>query len=162
MKLFLKRDNSGEDARFVVFDETGRQKYSVKGKRSVAADNMVITLPYGKPLVTLKVCTFHFFSVFSVKSGCERFVITLTGMPHNPEYRFHGLCWRVCRFSPDRNFTVIDIDNSLIMKQKTLRNYDDNYYELTIMNEERELICVATAICADVVNYLTLAAAAPV
>lgn len=162
MKLFLRRDNSREDNRFVVYDESNKIKYCVKGRRSVATDTMVISTPDDNPLVTLKVVTFRFFSVFSVKSGCERFVITLTGMPHNPDYRFHGLCWRVSEFSPDRNFTVIDIDNSLVMKQNTLRNYNDNYYELTIQKDERELFCIATAICADVVNYLTMSATAPV
>lgn len=160
MKLFLKRDNSGENSRFVVYDDNGKLRYWVKGRRGTATDRMVITTVDGRPLLTLRVATFHSFSAFSVRNTQGHFVLTLTGMPAYPEFRFHGITWRVSEFSPDKDFSVIDIDNTLIMRQKSSKNKD--YYELFVECEHRELFCIATAICADVINYLTLSVAAPV
>ncbi len=155
MKLYLRRDKSSEKSRFIVYDHKGDTKYYVKGRRNTATDKMVITDVYGKTLLTLRVAPFQYFYIFSVKGEKRHFVLTLSGLPARAEFRFHGITWYVSDFSPERNLTVSDIDKSVVMTQISKSSSYD-YHELTINKNECELYCVATAICADVVNYLTL------
>ncbi len=152
MKLFLKRDNSAENTRYIVCDHTGANKFTVTGKRTASTDKMILSSMDAVPLVTIRSAPFHVFYAFSIKDSNDRFSITATKGRNFIEYRFHGISWTLCRSDDLRSFEIFDADGKLIMSQCADRYLSTGAYELEIYSEQREYFCIAAAICANAVN----------
>lgn len=153
MKLYLRRDTSSENSRFIVCDESGRPKFSVSGFATASTDRMVISSTLGNPLVTIRVARFPVFSVFSISDSSERFAMTATHLRSGGDFRFHGISWVFCRSSDIRSFEILDADKSSVMLLCADRYLSTGTYELTINCKQRELFCIAAAICADSLNF---------
>lgn len=160
MKLFLRRDNSDSNSRFIISDNLGHEKYIVTGRRTASTDKMILSDMSGTPLVTIRVAPFHVFYAFSISDGKERFSMTATQIRTSTEFRFHGISWVLCRSRDRHSFEIIDADKTSVMLQSADRYLSTGAYELEIYTEHRELFCIAAAICADVINYADAAAAA--
>ncbi len=152
MKLFLKRDTSQADTRFIICDHTGAEKFKVTGRRKTSGDKMLLCSSDSTPLVTIRCAPFRVFYAFSVKDSKDRFAITATKFRSFVEYRFHGISWRLCFSNDRRSFEIFDADGKLIMSQSADRYLSTGVYELEIYSEQRECFCIATAVCANLIN----------
>ena len=150
MRLFLKRDVSMGESAFVIFDGSGREKYRAEvGKTKVGGKfNIVISDAQGGvaarirelPIVGTK--TF----VFKVDRSHVTFVILPT--PGGLSYRFYGSNWYIGGDLATKDFDIIDVDKSVILRH--VRHSD--YCELDIARESAELYCVAASVCANLIN----------
>ena len=150
MKLFLSRDTTMPHSRFVVADKCGHTKYVVTGKGTATIQHLVISAADGNSLVSIRVAPFSFFSAFVVSDYAERFL--LVANHQKIEYKFHGISWTLCRSRDTRSFEIFDADGTPVMLQLADNFISKGYYELDIFSEQRELFCIAAAICADMVN----------
>ena len=160
MKLFLSRDTSMSHSRFLVTDESGNRKYVVTGKGSASIERLVISDTQGQMLVTIRVSHFSFFSAFVVSDYKERF--SMVAGRNRAEYKFHGISWTLCRSRDVRSFEIFDADGTSVMLQLADNFIRKGYYELNIFSEQRELFCIAAAICADTINLADTTVAATV
>ena len=147
-------------SRFVVTDEYGRAKYIVTGKGASSIQRLVISTTQGQMLVTIRVAPFSFFSAFVVSDGKERF--SMVAGHSRLEYKFHGISWTLCRSQDVRSFEIFDADGTSVMMQLADNYISKGYYELDIFSEQRELFCIAAAICADTINLADTSVAATV
>lgn len=153
MKLFLRRDNSSANTRFIVCDHTGAEKFTVTGKRTASSDKMILSSMDAVPLVTIRSAPFLVFYAFSIKDSKDKFAITATKGSRFIRFRFHGISWTLCRSNDLRSFEIFDADGKLIMSQSADRYLSTGAYELDIYSEQREYFCIAAAICADAVSF---------
>lgn len=150
MRLFLKRDTSLGESAFVIYDESGNNRYLAQvGKTKVGGKyNIVINSADGKsaarirelPIVgtktfVFKVCKKHItFVVIPTSSGLKSY--------------FYGNNWHLNGELASKNFVIIDVDKSVIMRH--IKHMD--YCELNIDRENAELYCVAASVCANLIN----------
>ena len=137
-------------SRFVVSDICGHTKYVVTGKGSATIQHLVISTTDGQILVSIRVAPFSFFSAFVVNDAAERFLIVANH--RKIEYKFHGISWTLLRSRDSRSFEIFDADGTSVMLQLADNFISKGYYELDIFSEQRELFCIAAAICADILN----------
>ena len=147
-------------SRFIVTDSSGYNKYVVTGKCTASIQRLVISDMQGKMLVTIRVAPFSFFSAFVVSDGTERF--SMIASYNKREYKFHGISWTLCRSCDVRSFEIFDADGTSVMLQLADNYISKGCYELDIFSEQRELFCIAAAICADTINLADTTVAATV
>lgn len=150
MRLFLKRDVSLGKSAFVISDEQGSDKYFADVEKTKVGGklNILITGPDGQtaakirefPLVGTK--TF----VFKVNKKHITFVVLPTANGFN--CRFYGNNWYLSGELCSKNFTIIDVDKSVILRHIK----HTGYCELVIERESAELYCVAASVCANLIN----------
>ncbi len=150
MRLFLKRDVSLGESAFVVCDELGENKYFADvGKTKVGGKFYIIisdaegqTAAKIRELPIVGTKTF----VFKVNKSHITFVIlpTANGLSCN----FYGNNWHINGDLSSKNFTIIDVDKSVILRH--IKHTD--HCELEIERESAELYCVAASICANLIN----------
>ena len=150
MRLFLKRDVSLGESAFVVCDEQGREKYratvdktKVGGKyRILVSGNDGQTVCKIRELPIVGTNTF----VFKVNKKHVTFVAVPTA---NGVYSyFYGNNWLVSGEIASKNFTIIDVDKSVILRH--IKHTD--FCELIIERESAELYCIAASVCANLIN----------
>lgn len=150
MKLYLKRDVSARDVGFVIVDELGHKKYravSVSTKVTKRT-NLLLLDASGQPAAKIRrlpiVGTYTF--VMRVKKSHITFVM----VPVKGEVlsNFYGNNWHVNGNLAAKNFTVIDVDNTVILHHR--RHAD--YCTLEFFDPDNELYCVMVAICANLIN----------
>ena len=150
MKLYLKRDASADDVCFVIYDESGAEKYravSVVTKVTKKTNQLLLgqggeaaakirRLPIvGTCTYVLRVKKSHVtLSVVPVKSGVLSY--------------FYGNNWHINGSIAAKDFTIIDVDKTVILSH---RKHAD-YCTLEIPDPENELFCVCAAICVNLIN----------
>lgn len=150
MRLFLKRDVSLGESAFVVCNEQGREKYratvdktKVGGKYRILVsgnDGQTVCKIRELPIVGTK--TF----VFKVNKKHVTFVAVPTA---NGVYSyFYGNNWHISGELASKNFVIIDVDKSEILRHSKR----SGYCELEIFRESEEMYCVAVSICANLIN----------
>lgn len=150
MRLFLKRDVSLGESAFVIFDELGNIKYLAQvGKTKVGGKyNVKISDADGETAAKIRelpiVGTNTF--VFKVNKRHVTFVIVPTANGLNSY--FYGNNWHINGELASKNFLIIDVDKSVIMRHTKRADC----CELEIEREECELYCVAASICANLIN----------
>ena len=150
MRLFLKRDVSMGESAFVVCDEQGREKYrasvdrtKVGGKYRIIVNNtggQTVCKIRELPIVGTK--TF----VFKVNKKHVTFVAVPTAK--GIYSYFYGNNWHISGELGSKNFVIIDVDKSEILRHS--KHMD--YCELDIFRDSEEMYCVAVSICANLIN----------
>lgn len=150
MKLYLRRDLSAADAAFTVFDELGEEKYRVASVKTKVTKRtyLVISDTNGSPRAKIRrlpiVGTFTF--VLRVQKSHVTFVVV--PVKNGVLSYFYGNNWHVNGSIAAKNFTVIDVDKTVIFSH---RKHAD-HCTLEITNRENELFCVAASVCVNLIN----------
>lgn len=150
MKLFIKRDDSASKAICTVYDELGNPKYYASFQKMKPKSNVTIVLKNTQNNVIAKIRQLPIVGtntfVFKVGKSHVTFVTVLT--QKGIHSYFYGNNWHIKGEVITKNFSIIDVDNSVILSQK---NCGDSY-ELTITDSSNELYCIATSICVSLIN----------
>lgn len=150
MTLFLKRDVSADNRRFVIFDECGDEKYYVYAKRTkVSAKNiLIITDTDDRQAARVRRVPIVGTSAHVLKFGNRHVTFVTVPTPNGVYSYFYGSNWRVSGDIATKNFTIIDVDKTVILEHR--RHAD--YCELIIPDSSNELFCVAASVCANLIN----------
>ncbi len=153
MKLFIIRDISASDVSFVISDELGREKYNAvvkKSKHNVAKGNIKLDIISSGKLVAAKIRQLPIVGVnsYSLKTDKTAATFVVVTRPNGVQCRFYGNNWHFCGNIASKEFNIIDVDNAVIAAQ--IRHTSG--YELEITNPENELICLAAALCVNMIN----------
>lgn len=163
MKCFLKKHTDADsDCCFTVYNDSGDEIYRVITSGKGFCEKLLITTPDNKALVSIRALSMNFFYAFSIKDSKDRFMITMNDIFSAHSYKFHGISWIFLSDTCGRSFEISDCDNSLVMRQKGDRLITNGVYELEIINENRELFCIASAVCADIIGFVDRTAAVSV
>ncbi|MBQ1507583.1 MAG: hypothetical protein IIZ36_04085 [Ruminococcus sp.] len=152
MKLFLKRDLSADGNVFTVFNDLGEAKYLVLSKKpgTNAKINLAVCDTNGKPVARLRRVPIAGTKIFVIKANGKRISLVLLITSKGMYCNFYGVNWHISGELITKNFSIMDVDNSLIMSHL---HFSDRC-ELEIPDKDNELFCVAAAICVNLINTL--------
>ncbi len=152
MKLHLKRDLSASDAGFTVFDESGMEKYravSVKTKVTKKT-NLLLLNSQGETAAKIRRLPIVGTYTFVLKVAKSHITFVIVPTKNGILSYFYGNNWHINGSIAAKNFTIIDVDKSVILSH---RKHAD-YCMLEIFDEDNELYCVAASICANLINTI--------
>jgi len=162
MRLFLKKDNSMTHSRFIVKDSGENDKYVVTGKYGDAIQKLAVSSLDGEVLLKIRLLISRIFSTFVVSGTDKRIHITAIKKDRIHEFRFYGIDWYLRSDIDFRTFEIYDSGGTLIMSQKSDSYSSKGYYTLDITSPDKELLCIAVALCMDVYNFADSVAVATV
>ena len=160
MRLFMKKSSDGTGLIFTLSDDRGKELYKVTGYRGTTCDKFSISTPEGISLAQMRLVPLKFIYAFGVKVKGKTVGVTVMDTGGAPEYKFHGLDWFMKDDCFGRAFRIYDKNDKLIMAQADNHFSSRGYFELDIKDEEKELFCIAAAVCVDLLGSVgeTLAA----
>lgn len=150
MKLFLKRDLSASDTEFVFFDESGNEKYLSKHKKTKVTSklNIIIYDATGSKVARIRQLPIVATSTFVLKVNKSHMTFVVVPTTKGIYSYFYGKNWHINGDIAAKNFTVIDVDKSVVFSHRQ----KSRYCELEFSDAANELYCAATSICANLIN----------
>lgn len=150
MKLFLKRDRSADAVCFTVFDESGSEKYRAVSVSTKVTKRTNLLLLTADGEIAGKIRRLPLVSTYTFVMRVKKSHITFVMVPVKAGILsyFYGNNWHINGSIAAKNFTVIDVDKTVILSH---RKHAD-HCTLEISDADNELYGVMTAICANLIN----------
>ena len=147
VKLFIQRDISELDSRFRVFDDKGDLRYLITGKRTPSGESMTIRTPDSSAVCRIRGLGFSALSVFSITAGNESFRMNIAVGTGRAAVRFRGISFYARGDVLMGSYSVFDADTAVVCE--TGKNFAKGCTELLVLQEDRELFCVAAVVCIE-------------
>lgn len=144
MKRYITRDKSAEDTLFTVFSELGEELYSVRRSKKC----VIMTDKTGERLLKIKKLPFPNICAYSITAGNNNIKFFLN--PRKQSSYFYGTPWQIRGDAFKKSFDIIDADNSLVCSHESSFKDGRSCYLLEIAEDRQELLCIGTAICANI------------
>lgn len=148
MKLFIKRDISDTDSAFTVFDELGCEKYYAVFTKAKSRNNLVLTDTQNNVVAAIRRLPFVGAKSFVLKAGKAHLTFVIVITSKGVYCNFYGNNWHINGDIASKNFSIFDVDNSVISTHKNCINSS----EINIFDKSNELFCIATSICLSLIN----------
>ena len=150
MKLYIQRDTSSLDARYQATDEKGRLRYTISGKRNPSGESIRIKTPDGETVCKIRMLGFSALSIYSISAGNESMRLNLAVGNGRAAVRFRGISFYVRGDVCMGSYSILDADTAVVCEVG--KDFAKGCIQLELMQKERELFCLATAICLDSLN----------
>ncbi len=150
MVLYLQRDTSDLGARYTVSDEKGVLRYIVTGRRNPSGESMRIRGVNGETVCKIRSLGFSSLSVYSISSGCESMRLNIAVGTGRAAVRFRGISFIVRGDVLTGSYSILDADTAVVCTVG--RDFARESTQLLIEQNEREIFCLATAICINTLN----------
>ena len=153
VRLFLKRDMSAIDARFEVCDDTGGSKYTIRGKHTPSGESIRIMDLSGASVCKIRRLGFSALSAYTISAGGESVRMNIAVSGSAATVRFHGISFMIRGDVLSGSYDILDADNSVVCVVN--KDFAKCTLTLTVNMEERELFCIASAVCIDSLSNCT-------
>ena len=147
VRLFVKRDTSELYSRYEVTDEWGEPKYLVRGKSTPSGEYVRIRDNSNTVVCKIRRFGFNALSAYRIRVGEETVRLNVVLSGGISAVRFHGISFMVRGDAAAGNYDILDADNSVICVVN--KDFAKRALTLTVNLEERELFCLAAAVCID-------------
>lgn len=150
MRLFIRRSTSAADCLFVLYDASGNEKYKVIRKATKVAPNAsyFITDASGRTAAKIRRLPLVGAKTFALRADKSRVNLVLLPTQQGVFATFYGVNWHLNGDVAAKNYTVIDVDKTVVFRHTRHARYG----ELEIFDEENELLCIAAAVCINLLN----------
>ena len=149
MKLYLVRNIGDCEDRYSVFDNKGNEKYTITGKYGLLGDVMRINDKQGNRLFKILQSSSALpITVYNLSGNGERIHLIFNNM--RKSYSLMNISWYILGMAPQ--YEIIDADKTVIMRQTA--DPTGNGYMLEISCEQRELLCLAIAVCLNSISTI--------
>ncbi len=150
MKLHLQRDVSAGDVRFLVFDESGNEKYRAVSVKTKVTKNLNLSVLDRSGNVSAKIRRLPLVgaNAFVLKVGKSHITFVTLFTKNGIFSYFYGNNWHINGSIAEKNFTIIDVDKTVILSHRK----HSEYCTLEIFDPDNELYCIAASICANLIN----------
>ena len=150
MKLHLKRDVSSGDIFYYVFDESGNEKFRAVSVKTKVTKRlyMLIYNCQGEAVAKIRRLPIAATNTFVLRVGKKHITFVMVPTKNGIYSYFYGNNWHINGDVAAKNFTIIDVDKTVILSHR--RHAD--YCTLEIGSAENELYCVAASICVNSIN----------
>ena len=148
MKLFIKRNTSPDKSCFTVFDEYGNEKFNATFTGSKSVSKLIVSDNADKTVLKIRKIPIVGTHTFAFKSGKHHITFVMIISPNGILGYYYGNNWHINGEIAKGNFSIIDVDNTVIATQSK----HTRYIELNITDDSDELYCVATSICTNLIN----------
>ena len=152
MKIYLSRDASLENSRYIVYSETGDQIFDVCGKHKSGFERLYIRQNGD---IVAKISDTSISSLRSCyvnsKFGNFHFISTLTKDRMN--VTFHKVPFHLRGNVILKSYDILDVDNTVIACVQKRFKTSSETLEINISNEKYLVHCIASAVCLN--NFTT-------
>ena len=150
VKLYLQRDTSTLNARYQVADESGDLRYTVTGKRNPSGESIRICDTDGNTVCRIRSLGFTALSVYSISTGSESMRLNIAVGSGRASIRFRGISFLVRGDVLMGSYSILDADTAVVCTVG--KDFVRHCTQLILNQKEREIFCLATAICIDSLN----------
>lgn len=150
MKLYLQRDTSSLNARYQVADENGKLRYTVSGKRNPSGESIRIKTPDGETVCKIRMLGFSALSIYSISAGSESMRLNIAAGNGRASVRFRGISFLVRGDVLLGSYSILDADTATVCTVG--KDFARGCTQLDLAQKDREIFCLATAICIDSLN----------
>ena len=152
MTLYLKRDVSAGNRCFVVSDAFGAEKYFVSTPSAgiLTKSKLVVADMSGFEAAKIRRIPLVGIAAYVLRFGKRHVTLVTVPTAKGISAYFYGSNWHIVGELAAKNFSIIDVDKTLILEHR--RHAD--YCELTIPESGNELFCVAASVCANLINTI--------
>ncbi|MBE6824067.1 MAG: hypothetical protein E7513_01845 [Ruminococcaceae bacterium] len=146
MKLYLKRDKTDENSRYIVFDENGDEKYRIVGKRSTSTERIYIM--FGDTCVA-KIKDTHLGPMrsCSVTTQDGSFHIVITCSKDKIAITYHRAQFHIRGDVLNKSYDILDVANSVVACISRRFKTSSETLELNIYMQKYEILCISSALC---------------
>lgn len=148
MKLFIKRNTSPDKSCFTIFDEHGNEKYNASFTGSKSVSKLIVSDNTDKAVLKIRKIPIVGTHSFAFKVGKHHIKFVMIISSNRILGYFYGNNWHINGEIAKGNFSIIDVDNTVIASQSK----HTDYIELNIADDSDELYCLATSICTNLIN----------
>lgn len=150
MKVYIKRDTSCTQARFVIYDALCNEKYFVVSDGK-SLEKLKLVDVQGNSLLKIKRLPLPVVYAFSISHKTENIKLILNPAKNAAGCYYYGISWHTRGNVFTKNFDIMDVDNSVVATHLKRWGGCADGYELNVYCEEKELLCIASAVCINIV-----------
>ena len=155
MEFYICRNTENSSSRFCVYDSLGNKHCSITGKFGFLGDTLRIRNTDDTPIFKILQSSVTLpLTVYYLSGNGER--VRLTYNHVKKKFSLAGVSWFIKGMSPI--FEVIDADNTQVMSQKLMPN---GSLRVNINYTDKQLLCIAVAICINSMETLPEISAQP-
>ena len=148
MKIYLKRDKSDENSRYIVFSENGDCRYKISGRHTRSSHHMYVT--QGEQCVAkIRETNIALIRSCYVTSKDGNFHLTVTLSKRKFAVAYHGVTYHIRGDVLNKSYDILDIDNSVVACVCRRFSTSHDALEINLNNEKSEIVSIATAVCLD-------------
>ena len=147
VKYWLQRDRSDEKARYAVYDDRERLRFTVKGTVKPSGELMWLYDGSGAAAGKILRLGFNTFSVYRIRTGRETLRLNIAVAAGRAKVSFPGISFSVRGDVLSGCYEIIDADGTVICAAR--KDFMKSCTQLTVNMEERELFCIGAAVCID-------------
>lgn len=148
MKIYLKRDKSDENSRYIVYSECGDELYKIHGKHTHSSHRMYI-MSGEQCVAKIRSTNLSVLRSCYVTTKDESFHLTIAFSKGKLAVSYHGVTLHIRGDIINKSYDILDIDNTVL--SCVCRRYSTSHDALEInLNEKNaEILSIATAVCLD-------------
>lgn len=150
VKVYLQRDTSSSEARYQAADEQGRLRYTVTGRRTPSGECVKIHDAGGETVCKIRGLGFTALSVYSISAGGESMRLNIAVGNSRAAVRFRGISFFIRGDVLMGSYSILDADTAVVCAVG--KDFSRGCVQLELNQPEREIFCIATAVCIDSLN----------
>lgn len=156
VKIYLQRDISSVTGRYQIYGERGELRYTVGGKRTPSGESLCVCDPSGETVCKIRGLGFSALAVYSVSAGGESMRLNIAVGNGRASVRFRGISFYVRGDVLMGSYSVLDADTAVVCTAN--KDFAKSCIQMDIRQNEREIFCIATAVCIDSLNVARMPA----
>ncbi len=138
------------NARYQVADERGKLRYTVTGKHNPSGESIRICDTSGNVVCKIRSLGFTALSVYSISAAGESMRLNIAVGNRRASIRFRGISFFVRGDVLMGSYSILDADTAVVCTVG--KDFARDCTQLMLNQKEREIFCLATAICIDSLN----------
>ena len=143
----MQRDRSDETARYAVYDGRGGLSYRVYGRIMPSGELIHITDTCESVKCKIRRLGFNRLSAYKIRSDYETVRMNLAAASGRAVVQFSGISFSVRGDVLGGSYDIVDADSTVVCT--VCKDYAKSCVRLSVNMEERELFCIAAAVCID-------------
>ena len=147
VKICLQRDISDIYARYEAYNGRGELIYRVRGRSNPSGESLTVTDTGDNTLCVIRRLGFSALSVFSIRASGESMGLNIAVAGGRATARFRGISFRVRGDILTGSYDILDADNSPVCA--VYKDHAKDQLILSVEMPEREMFCIAAAVCID-------------
>ncbi|MCH5202986.1 MAG: hypothetical protein J1F17_07245 [Oscillospiraceae bacterium] len=149
MRLYLKRDTSHCDARFIILNEQGYERfYAVNSANHKYGRINITDLGFNK-LCSISTIPLPLFKAYTICDNKDTIRLVFSKNTVRPVCYYYGISWRITGDFLGKNYEIVDHDNKVLLSHYNTHSRISDGYELVIYDENRLLLLLSSVICID-------------
>lgn len=147
VKVYLCRDTSVENSRYIVYSHTQQVMFKVTGKHKSGFERMYINTPQDDCVAKITDTSIAMLRTCHVSSKYGNFHFVVSHTKDRMTITYHGLPFHIRGNIAEKSYDILDVDNSIIACVQKRFKTSSETLELNINDDKYLVHCIASAVC---------------